>query len=350
LGDVYTRQTAPDLLTRRLVSALRERRLLLVLDNCEHLVEPVARLAKALLLGAPGLRVVATSQEPLGLTGEVVHPAEPLPPADAARLFTERALAAAPGLVLDVPDLAAVDTICRRLDGIPLALELAATRVRALGVRELAGRLDRRLGDRFRVLTAGQRGAPARQRTLRAVIDWSWELLTVPERIVLRRLAVHTDGCTLEAAEAVCAGDGVADDDVLDLLARLVDRSLVVRTGARFRLLESVGAYAAERLREAGDETAVRHRHLAHYLDLAERAEPGLRGPEQHRWLPLLDAETGNLRAALDTAVRRESGGEALRLVTALSWYWLLSGRLREARRALNTALDTATPLPPPAP
>ncbi|MFE2595559.1 BTAD domain-containing putative transcriptional regulator [Streptomyces sp. NPDC059396] len=345
---------SPDLLTQRLVSALRERRMLLVLDNCEHLVEPVARLARALLLGAPGLRVLATSQEPLGLTGEVVHPAEPLLPADAARLFTERALAAAPGLVLDGPALEAVGTICRRLDGIPLALELAATRVRALGVRELAGRLDRRLGDRFRVLTAGQRGAPARQRTLRAVIDWSWELLTVPERIVLRRLAVHTDGCTLEAAEAVCAGDGVAADDVLDLLARLVDRSLVVRTGARFRLLESVAAYAAERLREAGDETAVRHRHLAHYLDLAERAEPLLRGPEQHHWLPLLDAETGNLRAALDTAVRQESGGvrregggEALRLVTALSWYWLLSGRLREARRALTAALDTATPVPP---
>ncbi|MFF3753547.1 BTAD domain-containing putative transcriptional regulator [Streptomyces sp. NPDC002018] len=337
-----------DSTTRRIAAALRDRRTLLVLDNCEHLVEPVARLAGALLHAAPGLRVLTTSQEPLGLSGEALHPAEPLPPADAARLFTERALATAPGLVLDAPARAAVATVCRRLDGIPLALELAATRVRALGVQELAERLDRRLDDRFRVLTAGERGAPARQRTLRAVIDWSWELLTTPERVVLRRLAVHSDGCALEAAEAVCAGEGVAREDVLELLARLVDRSLVVGAdgpaGTRYRLLESVAAYAGERLREAADDTAAHKRHLAHYLELAERAEPLLRGPGQRTWIPRLDAETGNMREALATAVRLGRGEEALRLVTALSWYWLLSGRLCEARRSLTTALNTAAP------
>ncbi|HET6857862.1 MAG TPA: AfsR/SARP family transcriptional regulator, partial [Streptomyces sp.] len=237
--------------------------------------------------------------------------------------------------------------ICRRLDGIPLALELAATRVRALGVRELADRL----GDRFRLLSGGgHRGAPPRQQTLRAMIDWSWELLTAPERIVLRRLAVHHDGCTPEAAEAVCAGDGVARDEVLDLLVRLVDRSLAVMVegpqGPRYRLLESVAAYATERLHEMEDLTLVRQRHLAHYLELADRARPRLHGPDQSHWLHRLDAETGNLRAALDHAVApRNSPGayEAHRLVTSLSWYWLLRGRLREAHRALEAALR-ATP------
>lgn len=213
----------------RLAAVLRDRRTLLVLDNCEHVVDAAAELAELLLRTAPGLRVLVTSQEPLGLAGEAVFLVEPLGTEDAVRLFTERAAASAPGFPLDPDaadpaDRAAVAEICRRLDGIPLALELAATRVRALGVRELAVRL----GDRFRILTAGQRGAPARQQTLRAMIDWSWELLSAPERIVLRRLAVHSDGCDLAAAEAVCAGDGVAREEVLDLVTRLVDRSFVV--------------------------------------------------------------------------------------------------------------------------
>ncbi|MFE7835509.1 BTAD domain-containing putative transcriptional regulator [Streptomyces sp. NPDC057474] len=335
----------------RLADVLRDRRVLLVLDNCEHVVDGAAELAELLLHTAPGLRVLVTSQEPLGLAGEAVFLVEPLRTDAAVRLFTERAAASAPGFppdpdAADPADRSAVAEICRRLDGIPLALELAATRVRALGVRELAVRL----GDRFRILTAGQRGAPARQQTLRAMIDWSWELLSAPERIVLRRLAVHSDGCDLAAAEAVCAGDGVAREEVLDLVTRLVDRSFVVvvagTTGPRYRLLESVAAYATERLHEMQDLTAVRDRHLHHYLALAECAESRLRCAGQRAWLARLDAETGNLRAALDEAVRRAVAGrtdEAVRLATALSWWWLLRGRLTEARRNLSTVL-AATP------
>jgi predicted ATPase len=334
----------------RLAAVLRDRRTLLVLDNCEHVIDAAAELAQLLLRTAPELRALVTSQEPLGLAGEAVFLVEPLPADDAIRLFTERAAASAPGFprdpdASDPADRAAVAEICRRLDGIPLALELAATRVRALGVRELVARL----GDRFRILTAGQRGAPARQQTLRAMIDWSWELLSAPERIVLRRLAVHSDGCDLAAAEAVCAGDGVAREEVLDLVTRLVDRSLVVVVegpfGPRYRLLESVAAYATERLHEMQDLTAVRDRHLRHYLALAERAESRLRCAGQRSWLARLDAEAGNLRAALDEAVRRAATGqtdEAVRLATALSWWWLLRGRLTEARRTLSTVLAAA--------
>ncbi|WP_063760127.1 AfsR/SARP family transcriptional regulator [Streptomyces sp. NRRL S-1022] len=334
----------------RLSAALRDRRTLLVLDNCEHVVAAAAELVALLLRSAPRLRVLTTSQEPLALAGEAVFLVEPLPTPDAVRLFAERAADCAPGFRLGTGEAAAADhaavaEICRRLDGIPLALELAATRVRALGVRELAARL----GDRFRVLTSGQRGAPARQQTLRAVIDWSWELLSTPERLVLSRLAVHRDGCGLDAAEAVCAGEGVARGAVLDLVTRLVEKSLVVVTagpaGPRYRLLESVAAYANERLRESADEPAARRRHLRHYLALAEHAEQRLRGPRQRDWLTRLDTEACNLRAALDEAVRRAAAGhsgEAVRLATALSWWWLLRGRLTEARRGLAAVL-TAT-------
>ncbi|WP_433466581.1 BTAD domain-containing putative transcriptional regulator [Spirillospora sp. CA-128828] len=322
----------------RLAAALRDRRLLLVLDNCEQVAGPAAELADLLLRSAAGLRILTTGREPLGLTGETVYLVEPLQEADAVRLFAARATASAPGFSLD-DGREAVAEICRRLDGIPLALELAATRVRALGVRELAARLT----DRFGVLTTGPRGAPARQRTLRAMIDWSWELLAPSERIVLRRLAVHVDGCGLDAAEAVCSGDGVRRDDVVDLLTRLVDRSLVVMadgtSGPRYRLLESVAAYAMERLEEKDDLTGTRDRHLRHYLDLAERAEPQLRGADQRAWLDRLDTEAANMRAALDEAMGRP---DAPRLATALCWWWLLRGRLHEARRTLSAVLDAA--------
>nr|WP_311132657.1 BTAD domain-containing putative transcriptional regulator [Nonomuraea gerenzanensis]SBP01143.1 multi-domain regulatory protein [Nonomuraea gerenzanensis] len=330
---------SPQALADRLAAALRERRILLVLDNCEQVVEPAAALTDLLLRAAPGARVLATSREPLGLAGEILYPVEPLGPDDAIRLFTDRAAASAPGFALDGDTREAVAEICRRLDGIPLALELAATRVRGLGVRELAARLE----DRFRVLTAGQRTAPARQRTLRAMIDWSWELLSEPEQVVLRRLAVPAGGCALDAAEAVCAGAGVPREDVLDLVTRLVDRSLVVMAdspaGPRYRLLESVAAYAMERLREAAELTAVRERHLRHYLDLAEQAEPHLRGPRQQAWLARLDAEAANLRSALQEAVLPDA---AARLATALCWWWLLRGRLTEGRRALSAVLAVA--------
>ncbi|GLY48982.1 BTAD domain-containing putative transcriptional regulator [Lentzea sp. NBRC 102530] len=328
---------------QRLATALRDRRTLLVLDNCEHVIDAAAELTDLLLRTARGLAVLVTSQEPLGLAGEGVFGVDPLPRDDAHRLFVTRAAASAPGFPsrledCDPADLAAVAEICHRLDGIPLALELAATRVRALGVRELAVRLS----DRFSILTLGQRGAPARQQTLRAMIDWSWELLSAPERIVLRRLAVASDGCDLGAAEEVCAGDGVTRAEVLDLVTRLVDRSLVVvaegPAGRRYRLLESVSAYATERLHEMADFTSARDRHLRHYLAVAERAEPLLRGAEQRVWLTRLDADAGNLRAALDHA---GGSAEAVRLVQALSWWWLLRGRLTEGRRALAAVLAT---------
>ncbi|MEU7899023.1 BTAD domain-containing putative transcriptional regulator [Nonomuraea sp. NPDC049152] len=308
----------------RLVTALRDKRLLLVMDNCEHVIDGTADLVATLLRAAGGLRVLATSREPLAVQGERVWPVPPLETAQGVRLFAARAVAADPGFALDDGNAETVATIVERLDGLPLALELAATRVRALGVRELAARLD----DRFRVLGAGRRGAPGRQQTLRAVIDWSWELLSEAERVVLRRLAVHADGCLLEAAEQVCAEQGV---DVLGTLAQLVDRSLV-SPGPRYRLLETVRAYGLERLEEAGEAEELRRRHAAYYTELAERAE--LRGAEQGEWLRRLDAEGANLRVALE----RES--HALRLVNALGWYWFLRGRRGEASRAIARALS----------
>ncbi|MBP2475465.1 putative ATPase/DNA-binding SARP family transcriptional activator [Crossiella equi] len=308
--------------TDRLAEALRERRMLLVLDNCEHVLAAVAELAGRLLRAAPGLRVLATSREALGLAGEARYPVPPLTTEHAVALFTARA----PGVAADPDTLA---TICTRLDGLPLAVELAATRARVLGVEELAARLD----DRFGLLTAGHRDAPARQRTLRALIDWSWQLLTEPERLVLRRLAVPADGATLAAAEDICSGAGVRPDEVLDLLARLVDRSLVTG-GPRYRLLESVAAYGLERLAEAGELEAVRAKHRAHYLAFAEQAE--LTGPGQRCWLAGLDREAANLHRALDGA----DADSALRLVTALRWYWFLRGRHTESLRAHELALS----------
>jgi predicted ATPase/DNA-binding SARP family transcriptional activator len=334
----------------RLAGALSGRQMLLILDNCEHLVDQAAELTARLLQAAPGLRVLVTSREPLRLAGEVVWAvpplelpgtAEPEQPGDLARfsavqLFVRRASASAPGFRLDAGNARAVAALCRRLDGIPLALELAATRVRALGVHELLARLD----DRFRLLVTGPRDAPPRQQTLAAVIDWSWELLTEPERLVLRRLAVTTEGCGLEAAEAICAE---ADLDVLSLVARLVDRSLVTVTdgpdGPRYRLLESVAAYGLRRLHEAGEFGQVRLRHRRYYENFTERAASRLRGHDQRSWLRRLDAETANLRSALESAAQDHDAPAALRMVNALAWYWFLRGRLTEARHALDEAL-----------
>jgi predicted ATPase/DNA-binding SARP family transcriptional activator len=330
----------PGPLAEWLAAALGSRQMLLVLDNCEHLIGPVAMLAERLLRAAPGLRFLATSQEPLAIGGEQLWEVPPLEQAGAVQLFVSRAAAAAPGFAPDADEARAVADICRRLDGIPLALELAAARVRALGVHTLATRLD----DRFRLLTAGRRGAPARQRTLRAVIDWSWELATEPEQIVLRRLAVHADGCTLTAAEQTCAGEGLDRADIAGLLARLVDRSLVVVTAAgarepRYRLLESVAAYGTERLREAGELDRFQRRHREFYVTLAERARSQLRGHGQRPWLQRLDRESANMHSALEGAIRHQEADLALRLAGAMTWYWFLRGRLTEARRALESAL-----------
>ncbi|MEV7510090.1 BTAD domain-containing putative transcriptional regulator [Streptomyces sp. NPDC091201] len=338
----------------RLAAALAPRRMLLVLDNCEHVAEAAAVLTAELLKRAPGLRVLATGQEPLALSGEVLEAVAPLAEAEAMELFAARAAAGAPGFALGPGNTEAVALVCRRLDGLPLALELAATRVRSLGVHAVAERLH----DRFRLLNQVRRDAPARQRTLRATIDWSWELLAPPERAVLRRLAVFSGGFTLESAEAVAAAGDTAAEDVLDLVTRLVDCSLLVAPpatgqhggaaagGPRYRMLESVTAYSLERLAEAGEAGGVRTRHAEHVADVAERASAHLHGPEQRLWLDRLDAETLNLRSALDLAVATGAGGVALRLVNAASWYWFLRGRIGDARRALARALECADGLP----
>ncbi|GAA5075060.1 BTAD domain-containing putative transcriptional regulator [Nocardia iowensis] len=330
-----------------LCEVLAEQEVLLVLDNCEHVVEHAADLAELLLGAAPNLHILATSQEQLRLPGEdvvAVRPlAVPVPDADvtvleqasAVQLFVTRARASARDFVLDADTAEPVATLCRRLDGIPLALELAATRVRALGVHEMVARLD----DRFRLLATGHRGAPPRQQTLTAMIDWSWGLLDETEQAVLRRLAVHAGGCTLAAAEDVCATTELDSSNVADIVARLVDRSLVQAVGRRYRLLESVAAFSLDRLAEAGEFEAVYRAHHRYYLALAERAGPELHGADQQRWLRRLDAEAANLRAALDGFVRAGAADEALRLVNALAWYWLLRGRLTEARRWFDAAL-----------
>jgi predicted ATPase/DNA-binding SARP family transcriptional activator len=337
-----SRSTGPMGLIDRLAGALRSERLLLVLDNCEHMIEPLAELAAVLLRTAPELRILATSREPLEIGGEVVFMVPPLEQSNAVQLFVARAAAAAPGFTLGPGDAGAVAVLCRRLDGIPLALELAASRVRALSVHELVARLD----DRFRLLAAGHRGVPPRQRTLRATIDWSWDLLTEPERMVLRRLAVHADGFVLEAAESICAGEGITAEDVLGLLVRLVDRSLIVvaseEGSTRYRLLESVADYCRERLDEAGEGDRARRRHDGYYTELAESASSHLYGGAQRQWLERLDRETPNIRRALEGAVRDRQPDRALRLVNAMAWCWFLRGRLGEARRSMDMALAVA--------
>ncbi|XVQ06514.1 BTAD domain-containing putative transcriptional regulator [Spirillospora sp. CA-255316] len=294
-------------LPQRLADALRGQELLLVLDNCEHLIEPIAELVTLLLRAAPRLRVLATSQEPLAIPGEALYPVAPLELRDAVRLFTSRA---ASGLTLDAETTPWIETICTRLDGLPLALELAAARVRALGVRGVAERLD----DRFRLLAPAGRGRPDRQQTLQAMIDWSWEQLTVAQQTALCALAVHPGGCTTEAAEAV----GVD----FDLLDQLVNRSMVVADPPRYRLLESIAAYCLARL---DDDDPVFRLRDDYYIGLAERARPHLYGSTQRDWLRRLDDEVLNLRAV--TGSRR--------LADALVWYWYLRGRHGEGHRYL---------------
>jgi predicted ATPase len=329
----------------RLVEALGQRRLLLVVDNCEHLVAAAAGLVDHLLARCPGLSVLATSREPLGIAGEVLHPVGPLAvpegevsPAQAltwpaVRLLADRGAAARPGFAVDQATLGPVLRICRALDGMPLAIELAAARFHALSPAQVAARLD----DRFRLLADGRRPVAGRHQTLRAVIDWSWELLGRPEQVLLRRLSVFAGGATLEAAERVCAGPGgLAADEVLYLLAGLVDKSLVVAAegdggGVRYTMLETVRAYGAERLAEAGETDAVARAHAGYFLELAEAAEPELRRPDQLRWLARLTTERDNLHAALRWTVDGGEAALALRLAAALGWYWFLTSVRAEA-------------------
>ncbi|MDX3374213.1 BTAD domain-containing putative transcriptional regulator [Streptomyces sp. ME02-6991-2A] len=326
----------------RLTEHCAPRRMLLLLDNCEHVVGAAAALTDHLLTHCPQLTVLATSREPLGVPGEFVRPIDPLPDPMALRLLAERGAAARPGFRTDTDEetAAACAEICRRLDGLPLAIELAAARLRMLNPRQIADRLD----DRFRLLTNGSRTVLPRQQTLRAVVDWSWELLDGAERAVLRRLAVFAGGCSLAAAEEVCALPGqdgtVAVDslDVAGLLGSLVDKSLVVAAPGddgemRYRLLETVGEYAAERLDEAAEREAVARRHLVHFRELARITGPKVRGAGQRAAIAVFQREYENLRTAFRHAVAVRDEHEALCLVLSMSWYWMLRDLRADARQ-----------------
>ena len=341
------REEAQRPLIATLVDALRSRQLLLVLDNCEHLIDACAQLAETLLSACPQLRILATSREALGLAGETTWlvPSLALPDphhlpvltelsrVEAVRLFVERAAAALPTFALTPANAAVVAQVCRRLDGIPLAIELAAARMKVVSVETLAARLD----DSVRLLTAGSRTALPRQQTLRATIDWSYDLLSEPERALFRRLAVFLGGWTLEAAEAVCAGASVAGNDVLEGLAHLVDKSLVVvdmppSGAARYRLLEPIRQYAQAKLMESAEAPAMRQRHAHFFLALVEEAEPQLVGAEQVAWLNRLEHEHDNLRAVLRWFIERGEAAAGLRLGGALWRFWRTRGYLTEGR------------------
>jgi predicted ATPase/DNA-binding CsgD family transcriptional regulator len=341
-------------LTETLSDYLGFKKMLLVLDNCEHLVEACATLAEALLRSCAELRIMATSREALGITGEVAWPVpslslpdlrrlpdiESLPRYESARLFLERTAAIKPTFTLTEQNASAVGQVCYRLDGIPLAIELAAARTKVLPVEEIS----ERLADSFRLLAAGGRTARPRHKTLHATMDWSHELLPDEERILFRRLSVFAGGLTLEAVESACAGEELERDGVLELLSHLVGKSLVVAREeggeARYRLLETVRQYGREKLIESGEEELLRERHAEHYLALSEEAEPELKGSRQVAWLERLERERDNLRAAMDWSLGRGESEEAARLGWALWLFWGIRAHFAEGRRSMEQALS----------
>jgi predicted ATPase/transcriptional regulator with XRE-family HTH domain len=357
IGGRESSDLTPDESLTRLIRGWNS---LLILDNCEHMIDASAAIIDALLDTSPGLRVLATTREALRVPGEVawhvpsldtpevgasVHAHDMLEYA-AVRLFCQRVSQVEPDFSLNAENAAAVAHICRRLDGIPLALELAAARAAALSVQDIAERLD----DCFRLLTSGSRTALERHRTLRATIDWSHDLLSPTEQTLFRRLSVFADGWTVETAQTVCEGDMLPRSEVLDTLMRLIDQSLVhtyrVDGRTRYRFLETIRMYAAERLQAAGETSWVRARHREWCLVLAEQAGEGLEGPDQFRWLRVLAAEHDNIRAALEGCALDPSTTETqLRLVAAMSRFWY-SRQRDEGRRRLAAALDRAQNAP----
>ena len=382
------RESADQPVRATLLEALRTRRLLLLLDNCEHLIDACAALADALLRACPDVRILATSREPLAIGGEVawrvpsmtVAPPEAISGPDALlayeapRLFVERAVAADPSFTLTAQNATAVAQICRRLDGIPLAIELGARRVTALSVEQIAARLDRR----FELLTGGSRTALPRQQTLAATVEWSYALLSAPERTLFDRLAVFAGGFTLDAAESVCDDEAIAGGrethgsrvdatlpdsphasaaviprpSILDLLAGLVDRSLMVAEvdrggGERYRLLETLRQYARERLIAAGRLTAMQRRHATYYADLASTAATEIMGAGQTVWLDLLDRDYDNLSAAVRWTIEHRDAALGLQLAASLSYFWYFRGHQSEGRamRAAVLALPAGPEL-----
>ncbi|HZM84570.1 MAG TPA: BTAD domain-containing putative transcriptional regulator [Candidatus Limnocylindrales bacterium] len=307
----------------KIVAALSHQTGLIILDNCEHLIAAAAGMAQHILSTCPGIRILATSREPLGIGGESIYPVEPLPLEHSLRLLHERAAASAP-LVPINPD--AAQRLCAALDGMPLAIELAAARLRSMPLEQLVSRLD----ERFRLLTGGDRTALPRHQTLRAVVDWSWELCTPAEREVWQRFSAFHGGASIEAVEAVCGE--------FEHLSALVDKSLVRVEGGRYRMLETIREYGLDRL--GAGRAAIERQHALYFLGLAEEAEPYLRGPQQVSYLKRLRADHDNLHAALRRAVAWSDAPLALRFVAAMGWYWWLSGARAEGARLSASALD----------
>lgn len=342
-----------------LTDYLRERTTLLILDNCEYLIDACAQLAERLLMHCPGVRVLATSREILGIEGEVAlrvpslslpsvdHPTlESIAQSEAVGLFLDRAVAALPGFGLTQENALAIARVCRRLDGIALPIELAAKRVRLLQVEQIANQLD----DAFRLLTGGSRTAMPRHQTMRASIDWSYNLLSEAERSLLQRLAVFVGGGRLEAVEGICSGDGLVISEVLELLTHLVDKSLVMAErvqgeAPRYFLLETIRQYAGEKLNETGEGERVRERHAHWHTELAETAEPHIFGQGQVEWLDRLEQEHGNYRASLEWALHNDIE-LGLQTASALARFWQLHGHVGEGAGQLRKLLEARPPAP----
>jgi predicted ATPase/DNA-binding SARP family transcriptional activator len=317
----------------RLLDGLADARALLVLDNCEHLIDACAHLADALLAHSPGLRIVATSREPLGIVGESLLVVPPLEPDPAVRLFADRAAAVSPGFTLDTETLPLVSEIVRRLDGLPLAIELAAARLRTLPLAEISRRLD----DRFRLLTGGSRTALPRHRTLRAVVEWSWDLLTPAERLLAERFSVFPAGATPQAVAAVCGDQSDPDD----LLSSLVDKSLLqpVDGGARLRMLETIREYGAEKLADRAEVGEVRRRHAAYYSDFMAEAAPWLLTRDQLGWLKAIQADRDNILAALHYWCDAQDAARAIAVAVSVSSLAFLLGDHAEIGELIGQAI-----------